>query len=86
MKILNGNHKITGNEYFRQKRFCPYDSDNFAVNSFFNHWTSIRYLVSPDWLNKKLSDLDIKDEFYTMNPTFLQTYEFIQFENDDEKK
>ena len=86
MKILTSDHIIKGNEYFRQKRFCPYDSDNFAVNTAFLKWTSIRYLVSDVWKNRALKELDRKDEHYPHSHTFLQSYEFIEFENDEEKK
>ena len=57
MKILTSDHMIQGNEYFRQKRFCPYDSDNFAVNTAFLKWTSIRYLVSDVWKNSRVTTL-----------------------------
>lgn len=86
MKIINGNHIITGNEYFRQKSFCPYDSDNYAVGTFISQWTSIRYLLGPCWLNHKLNELDKPDLYYSMNPSFLNTYEFIEFDSNEEKK
>lgn len=86
MKFLNKDHIISGEEYFRQKRFCPYDSDNFAVSTFISQWTSIRYLVGPIWKNRHLFELDIKDEYYVQNPSFLQTYEFVSFDSQEEKK
>lgn len=86
MKILNENHIITGNEYFRQIEFCPYDSDNYAKSTFISHWVSIRYLLGYCWLNHKLKELDKPDTYYPMNPTFLNTYEFIEFDSNDEKE
>lgn len=85
MKFLNKDHIISGEEYFRQKRFCPYDSDNYAVSTFISQWTSIRYLVGSIWKNKHLFELDIKDEHYVQNPSLLQTYEFIMFDSQSEK-
>lgn len=86
MRILDSNHIINGNEYFRQKAFCPYDSDNYAVSTFVCKWTSIRYLIGDVWKNRALNELDEKDTHYPYNPSFLNTYEFIEFENDEEKK
>ena len=85
MQILTGDDIITGDEYFRQKEFCPYDSDNFAVSTFISKWTSIRYLLGDVWQFHQLKELDIKDKHYPQNPTFLKTYEFIRFSNEDEK-
>lgn len=85
MQLLKGTDIITGDEYFRQKAFCPYDSDNFAVSTFIAKWTSIRYLIGPIWQFRQLKELDIKDENYPCNPSFLNTYEFIQFSPDEIK-
>ena len=85
MRFLNQEHIITGEEYFRQKRFCPYDSDSYAISTFISQWTPIRYLVGPVWINKALKELDIKDNYYTHNPSFLKTYEFVLFDNHEEK-
>jgi hypothetical protein len=85
MKILTPNHIITGNEYFRQKAFCPYDSDNYAVSTFICKWASIRYLIGDVWKNRALNELDKKDTHYPYNPSFLNQHEFIEFENDEEK-
>ena len=80
MQILTGDDIITGDEYFRQKEFCPYDSDNYAVSTFISKWTSIRYLLGDVWQFHQLKELDILyDEHYPYNPTFLKTYEFIRF-------
>lgn len=84
MKILNENHIITGNEFFRQIEFCPYDGDNYAIAKFISKWTSIRYLVGPVWKNKKLFELNIKDKHYPQAPKFTDTYEFIKFDDDVE--
>lgn len=86
MKVLNGEHVVTGDEYFRQKEFCPYDSDSYAKSTFISKWTSIRYLLGPVWLGHKFNELN-KDnkKYYPMNPYFTDTYEFIEFEDDDEK-
>jgi hypothetical protein len=84
MRILPKNHIITGNEYFRQKEFCPYDSDNYAVSKFISKWTSIRYLVAPIWKNKQLGALDKQDEQYPYDPSFFNKYEFIVFEDEVE--
>ena len=85
MQILTGDDIITGDEYFRQKEFCPYDSDNFAVSTFISKWTSIRYLLGDVWQFHQLKELDIKDKHYPYNPTFLKTYEFIRFSEPNEK-
>lgn len=85
MKILTGEHIITGNEYFRQKAFCPYDSDNYAVSTFICKWTSIKFLIGGIWKNRKLKDLDIKDNRYPSQPSFLNEYEFIEFDDENEK-
>jgi hypothetical protein len=85
MQILTGDDIIIGDEYFRQKEFCPYDSDNFAVSTFISKWTSIRYLLGDVWQFHQLKELDIRDEHYPHNPTFLKTYEFIRFSSEDEK-
>lgn len=84
MKILRKHHIITGNEYFRQVEFCPYDSDNLAVSKYISKWTSIRYLLGPVWKNRPLSDLDEKDSNYPYMPAFTDTYEFILFDDENE--
>jgi hypothetical protein len=84
MKILTGEHVITGDEYFRQKEFCPYDSDNFAVSTFISKWASIKYLVGVVWKGKKLKELDYKSEHYPCTPSFLQQYEFVQLDDGEE--
>lgn len=85
MKILTADHIITGDEYFRQKAFCPYDSDNYAVNTFICYWTNIRYLIGDVWKNHQLKELDKKDKNYPYDPSFLNTYEFVVFDNEEEK-
>jgi len=77
MRILDKNHIVNGNEYFRQKEFCSYDGDNYAVNTFISKWTSIRYLLGGLWKGRKLGELDVKDENYPYNPSVYNTYEFV---------
>lgn len=84
MQLLSGKDIITGNEYFRQKEFCPYDGDNFAISTFISKWASIRYLLGPVWLLHQLKELDKHDDQYPYDPTFLKKYEFVQFSSKDE--
>jgi len=75
MKFLTKDNIITGKEYFRQIEFFKGDSDNYAKCSFISHWMSIKYLVGPIWKNKPLKNLS--SNIY---------YEFVLFDNEDEKK
>lgn len=86
MKLLNGEHVISGDEYFRQRHFCPYDSDSYAKSTFVSLWAPIRYLVGYVWKGKKLKELDHHDEHYPYEYSFLRKYEFVNFENEEEKK
>lgn len=79
MKLLSKNHIISGNEWFRQKIHDPYGSDNYAISKFIGKWTSIKYLLGQVWFNKRLKDLDDKDN------SFLNTYEFILFDDEIEQ-
>jgi ssDNA-binding Zn-finger/Zn-ribbon topoisomerase 1 len=87
MILLDKKHIITGDEFFRQRLFNPYDSDNYAVATFIGCWTSIRYLLGNVWKNKslgELSDRDNDEENYYHAPSFFDMYEFISFESDEE--
>lgn len=87
MILLDKKHIITGDEFFRQRLFNPYDSDNYAVSTFIGCWASIRYLLGTVWKNKslgELSDRDNDDENHYHAPSLFDMYEFISFESDEE--
>ena len=75
MKILNENHIITGNEYFRELKI-------FGDSSIIK-WSSIRYFLHEKWKFKSFKEIFAWE---TENDLFrFSDYEFVMFDSEQER-